>query len=175
MLTPWSIDPLFDSFDQIMFPFPQPLFDHRLTDELQNKVNADFNDALANRPTSLLKRAKAFEVSAPSIKLDVIEEKNKYVVSAEVPGFTKEDLKLSVDENNVLTIRGEKRHEVRDQDPERRYLRLEQSYGSASRSLKLPKGVDASKISAKYDNGILKVDIARIEPPQKNVTSVNIE
>jgi HSP20 family protein len=93
---------------------------------------------------------------APAI--DVFEKGDKLVVKAEVPGMKEDDIHVSV-EGDMLTIRGEKKteSEVKEED----YYRSERSYGSFFRSVALPSTVDASKIEADYENGVLEVTLPK--------------
>ena len=89
---------------------------------------------------------------APAI--EVFEKGDKFVVKAEVPGMTEKDIDVSV-VGDTLSIRGERKaeSEVNDDD----YYCCERSYGSFLRSIALPSTVDAKKIEASYDNGVLEV------------------
>lgn len=93
---------------------------------------------------------------APAI--DVFERGDKLVVKAEVPGMKEDDIHVSV-EGDMLTVRGEKKteSEVKEED----YYRSERSYGSFFRSVALPSTVDASKIEADYENGVLEVTLPK--------------
>ena len=93
---------------------------------------------------------------APAI--DVFEKGDKFVVKAEVPGMKEDDIHVSV-EGDVLTIKGEKKTELEVKEED--YYRSERSYGSFFRSIALPSTVDASKIEADYDNGVLEVSIPK--------------
>lgn len=93
---------------------------------------------------------------APAV--DVFEKGDKLVVKAEVPGMKEDDIHVSV-EGDMLTIRGEKKteSEVKNED----YYRCERSYGSFLRSVALPSTVDASKIEADYEDGVLEVTLPK--------------
>ena len=91
-------------------------------------------------------------------KVDVSETKDAVVVKAEVPGMEAKDLQASLQEN-VLTITGEKKQEKEDKDE--RYHRVERSYGSFTRSMRLPAGVDAGKVNAAFKNGVLTVTLPK--------------
>lgn len=93
---------------------------------------------------------------APAI--DVFEKGDKLVVKAEVPVMKEDDIHVSV-EGDMLTIRGEKKteSEVKEED----YYRSERSYGSFFRSVALPSTVDASKIEADFENGVLEVTLPK--------------
>ena len=105
----------------------------------------------------------------PSI--DVFEKEDKYVVRAELPGIKDEDVDISV-VGDTLTIKGERKveTEVKEED----YHCCERSYGSFFRSMALPSNVDANKIEASYDDGVLEVSLpkaAEIKPKKISVST----
>jgi HSP20 family protein len=91
---------------------------------------------------------------------DVFEDANTVKIVAELPGVKSEDVKLSL-ENNLLTIRGEKKQES-EQRTDRAH-RYERSYGSFERAFMLPNTVDGDKIWAEYRNGVLTVTLPKAE------------
>jgi HSP20 family protein len=105
----------------------------------------------------------------PSI--DMFEKNGKFVVKAEIPGMNQEDISVSVD-GDVLNIKGEKKSEkeVKKED----YYQSECTYGSFSRSIPIPGSVDAGKITAEYEDGVLEVTMpkaAGVEPKKVSVSS----
>jgi len=100
--------------------------------------------------------------SSLSPRLDVAELKNKYEIKAELPGIDEEDLNLSY-EDGLLTISGEKKTE--NEEKEKGYYLKECSYGSFSRSVRLPENIAEDKIEAKFKKGVLTIDI-----PKKEIT-----
>lgn len=94
----------------------------------------------------------------PSI--DIYENKDQIVVEAELPGMSREDFDLSI-ENNVLTLRGERRFEKKDEGDN--YHRVERSYGSFTRSFTLPQTVTGETANAEYKNGVLRVTLPKRE------------
>jgi HSP20 family protein len=98
------------------------------------------------------------EVRVP--RLDVIDRENEVVLRAEVPGVKKEDLEVTI-HGDLLTIRGEVKREAGEEEGEYRWR--ERSYGSFSRSVPLPAGVDADKIKVTFKNGILEILLPRTE------------
>src|SRR6266542_2604583 len=95
---------------------------------------------------------------APS--MDVSETKEALIVKAEVPGLDPQDIQISLQEQ-FLTIKGEKKVE--------RYHRVERSYGAFARSVRLQVGVDGSKVTAAFKNGLLTVTLPKT-PAAKGTT-----
>jgi HSP20 family protein len=91
---------------------------------------------------------------------DVFEDKDAVKIVAELPGVQPEDVKLSL-ENNLLTIRGEKKQEAEERSE--RVHRYERSYGTFERAFVLPSTVDGDKISAQYQNGVLTILVPKAE------------
>lgn len=94
----------------------------------------------------------------PSV--DIYENKDHIVLEAELPGMKREDFDLSI-ENNVITLRGERRFEKQDEGDN--YHRVERSYGSFTRSFTLPQTVQADSVAAEYRNGVLRVKMPKRE------------
>ena len=97
--------------------------------------------------------------TVPSVNIK--ENADAFNVEMAVPGFDKEDFKIALD-HNVLTISSEKKVENETKEGER-FTRHEYSYQSFSRSFTLPEAANGDKISAKYENGILNVEIPKRE------------
>jgi len=95
---------------------------------------------------------------APSV--DIYENKDQIVLEAELPGMKQEDFDLSI-ENNVLTLRGERKFEKTDETDN--YHRVERSYGAFTRSFTLPQTVSAEGANAEYNNGVLRVTLPKRE------------
>ena len=95
---------------------------------------------------------------SPSV--DIYENKDQIVLEAELPGMKREDFDLSV-ENNVITLRGE-RHFEKKEDTDN-YHRVERAYGSFTRSFTLPNTVTGEGASADYRNGVLRVTLPKRE------------
>ena len=101
---------------------------------------------------------------APS--MDISETKDSLVAKVEAPGMDQRDIQISLQEN-LLTIKGEKKQEKEEKDE--RYHRVERSYGSFTRSVRLPIGVDPSKVTASFKNGLLTVTMPKT-PAAKGTT-----
>jgi HSP20 family protein len=91
-------------------------------------------------------------------QLDVKETDKEIVVEAELPGIDEKDVSLAL-QDGVLTIRGEKKHEV--DEAKENYRIMERRYGSFQRSLRLPDTVDEDKVEASFNNGVLKVSLPK--------------
>lgn len=103
---------------------------------------------------------------APAI--EVFEKEDKFVVKAELPGMKEEDIDISII-GDTLTIKGERKAESEVKEEE--YYCCECSYGSCSRSIALPSNVDANKIEANYEDGVLEVSLPKApEVKPKKVT-----
>jgi HSP20 family protein len=95
---------------------------------------------------------------SPSV--DIFENKDQIVLEAELPGMSKEDFDLSI-ENNVITLRGERNFEKKEEADN--YHRVERSYGAFTRSFTLPQTVSAEGATAEYQNGVLRVTLPKRE------------
>ena len=96
----------------------------------------------------------------PMPAANVSETDNEYKIELAIPGFKKEEVKVNL-ENDVLTISAENKEEKEENN--KKFTRKEFSYGSFTRSFLLPKAANAEKINAKYEDGMLKLEIAKKE------------
>lgn len=119
-----------------------------------NHMFADFETTL-ERPSSLL-------------AVDVQENDSEFVITADLPGVSKEDIKVKVSPENVLTISAE-RHSESDKT-EGNFHRVERSYGSFARSFKLPEHVDVPAIVAKSADGVLTLTVPKLEEVKADKT-----
>lgn len=94
----------------------------------------------------------------PSV--DVSETEKEYLIKAELPEVKREDVKVSAEEG-VLTIQGERKQEKEEKG--KKFHRIERSYGAFERSFTLPDGVDESKVTADFKEGILNVHLPKTE------------
>jgi HSP20 family protein len=99
-------------------------------------------------------------LSAWAPAVDIAEHDDAYTVKMELPGVNKDEVKITL-ESNILTIRGEKKHE-KDTKKEN-YHRIERIYGSFERSFTLPTTVKSDKIDAAYNNGVLQITLPKAE------------
>lgn len=93
------------------------------------------------------------------IKVDVKESDKAYTVQAEVPGVSKDEIHVNLD-NNVVTLRAEVKQQDRQSQGEK-VLRTERYYGAVSRSFQLPQEIDAAQARARYDSGVLTLTLPK--------------
>jgi HSP20 family protein len=105
-------------------------------------------------------------------KVDIYEADKKYNVILELPGLNKEDVTISINEENVLTVKGEKKSES-DLD-KRTFHRYERAFGTFERKFTLPENVDRDDIKAKFENGLLNIEIAQKEPEKPQEINISI-
>ena len=91
-------------------------------------------------------------------RVDISETDHEFIIKAEIPEVGKEDLKVTVD-NNVLTIRGERKQEKEEKD--KKFHRVERYYGTFARSFTLPENVDQAKIEASFKDGMLNLRLPK--------------
>ena len=119
---------------------------------LRDEINRLFESPFSNG------NSDGFNAWSPA--LDLYEDKDNLVLRAEVPGMKKEDIDISLHENTV-TISGERRDEKKYEGSET--ARDERFFGRFTRTLQLPKVVDATKVKAAYKDGILTVTLPKAE------------
>jgi HSP20 family protein len=108
----------------------------------------------------------------PNLDLDLYEEKDQIVVKAEMPGFTKDDIQISI-ADNALTIKGEKKKE--EEDSGKDYYRSERVYGAFTRILALPAEINPDKVQATFKNGVLEIRLPKSEDAKKKEIKVKVQ
>ena len=134
---------------------------------MQDEMNRLFDDFFG-RP--LVRTEWTEGVWSPHV--DISETKDDVVIKAEMPGMTKDDIKISI-HDNVLTLKGEKKQEK--EEKEANYHRIERSHGSFCRSFALPTSVKADKVKASYKDGVLNITLPKTEEAKPKEIPVNIE
>lgn len=105
----------------------------------------------------------------PSV--DISETDIAYLIKAEIPGVKKEDVKVTI-EDGMLTIQGERKQEKEEKD--KKFHRIERSYGSFMRSFRVPDDADESGVRAEFKDGLLNVTLSKTAKSRSNAVNVAI-
>ena len=132
--------------------------------QLQSRVNRVFQEAHAGQD-------EGFATASFVPPVDIYETEQSVVLKVEVPGVEQKDLDIRI-ENNTITIRGERRFEK--EVKEENFHRVERRYGSFQRSFTLPNTVNSENVTADYENGLLKVTLAKRAEAKPKQIKVNV-
>ncbi|MBM2815183.1 MAG: molecular chaperone [Ignavibacteria bacterium] len=113
-----------------------------------------------------------FEVGGFAPRVDITEDETNIRIYAEMSGLTKEDVKVSINDENALIIKGMKKQP--DKKDNVNFIRNERTFGEFSRSFLLPQNVDKNSIAAKFENGLLEITLTKIQPEKPKEYEVNI-
>src|SRR2546430_17595423 len=120
---------------------------------LQDRMNRLFRD-----PRGPEGQDESLTTTAFAPPVDVYEDEHNITLKIEVPGIDEKDIDVRI-ENNTLTVHGERKFEK--EEKEENFRRVERQYGSFTRSFTLPSSVDPGQVSADYDKGVLKINLAK--------------
>ena len=112
-----------------------------------------------------------FGQRTPAMKTDIRETENAYILESDLPGFSREDIHAEI-KDGYLTIRAE--HKSENEDKSESYLRRERSYGSFSRTFDLD-GIDAEAITASFKNGVLTLELPKMQTKVEEARRVEIK
>ena len=122
---------------------------------LQREIDSIFDGFFPTRPTG-----DNGDASVWTPRLDLTETDDAYFVHLDLPGLKKDDLEINF-EDGTLSISGERRAEATDEN--RRFVRVERSYGRFFRAFSLPQAVDVEKIEAHFEDGVLEITVPKTE------------
>jgi HSP20 family protein len=134
---------------------------------IQNEMNRLFN-TFFDQPASGGSSQAAGRRWIPA--MDLVETGDHYVLRADLPGVAEEDVTVQL-EDNILTIAGQRGVE---HAPKEGYYRLERAFGSFSRSLTLPDGVDPDQVAARFTRGVLEITIPKPEQKKPRRVQINL-
>ena len=132
---------------------------------LQDRMNRLFRETQGNSQDESL-TSSSF---APAV--DVYEDEHNVTLKIEVPGIDEKDIDVRV-ENNTLTVHGERK--IEKEEKEENYRRVERQYGSFTRTFNLPPTVDAEKVQADYDKGVLRITLPKKAEAKPKQIKVNV-
>lgn len=105
-------------------------------------------------------------------RTDILDQGDKYLLRADIPGFNKEDININI-QGDQLTVTAEHKEETSD-NSNKNYIRRERRYGALSRSFDI-EGIDANKISACYNNGVLELELPKVVEVTPEAKTVEIK
>src|SRR5436309_10417831 len=120
---------------------------------MQDRMNRLFRESYSPEGPEEALTTTSF---APPV--DIYEDEHNITLKIEVPGIDEKDIDVRI-ENNTLTVHGERK--IEKEEKEENFRRVERQYGSFTRSFTLPSSVDSGQVSAHYDNGVLKIKMAK--------------
>jgi len=138
----------------------------REVSSLQRRLNSLFDDYSRQQGEGTPASIGSF---VPAV--DIYEDEHKVALSLEVPGIAQNDLDVQI-ENNTLTVRGERK--FASNQKEENFHRIERRYGSFVRSFTLPSTIDTASVNAHYDNGVLRIDLAKKAETRPKQVKINI-
>ena len=141
----------------------------RELNSLQSEMNRLFNTFFDTPTTTGGNGGGAARRWVPS--MDLVETDEHFVLRADLPGLTEADVSIEL-EDNVLTVAGERKAE--HEEKQEGFYRMERSFGQFRRSLTLPEGVDADKIAATFDKGVLEVRIPKPEERKPRRVAIQV-
>jgi HSP20 family protein len=132
---------------------------------MQDEINRMLGE-FASAPEGEMRTPKVYPAA------DIAENKDSFVITAELPGLKKEDVKVTL-QNNILTISGEKKMESEQKG--QTYHRVERSFGTFFRTFELPIPVDSGKIQADFKDGILSISMPKVEEAKPREIAINVK
>ena len=153
-----------------MMAFDPPLFS--ALQHMLAAAAADDSDKSVSAPTrTYVSDAKAM-AATPA---DVMEYSNSYAFVIDMPGLKSGDIKVQVEDDNVLVISGERRRQEEEKEGAAKYVRMERRVGKFMRKFVLPENANTDKISAVCQDGVLTVTVEKLPPPEPKKPKTNIE
>jgi HSP20 family protein len=134
---------------------------------MQREMNRMFDSFFNNT-----EQGEDYALAAWTPAVDIAEHDDQYIVKMELPGVSKEEVKITL-ESNILTIRGEKKQEK--ETKKENYHRVERSYGSFQRSFTLPTTVKSDRIDASFKDGILNISMPKAEEAKPKQIEVKVK
>jgi HSP20 family protein len=107
-------------------------------------------------------------------RVDISEDEKNIYLYAELPGLKKEDVKVTINEENVLMLKGEKKREEKTEAEDKSYIKLERTFGAFTRSFILPNNVKTDSINAKFEHGVLNLTLEKVEPKKPKEIEISL-
>lgn len=140
--------------------------------DLRHEIDDLFDNVMRGLPSGALPRAFGRNWRALTPEVDVGETEGALTITAELPGMDEGDVEVTLSDD-VLTIKGEKREESEEKGKE--FHITERRYGSFQRSFRLPENIDAGKIDAAFDKGVLTVRVPKSAKATSKVKKISVK
>jgi HSP20 family protein len=144
----------------------EPFREFSTLQDRMNRMNRLFRESYSPEVPGEALTSTSF---APPV--DIYEDEHNITLKLEVPGINEKDIDVQI-QGNTLTVRGERNFEK--EEKEENFCRIERQYGSFTRSFTLPGSVDPGHVSADYDKGVLKINLAKKADATPKQIKVNI-
>ena len=144
----------------------EPLREFSTMQDRMNRMNRLFRESYSPEGPEEALTTTSF---APPV--DIYEDEHNIVLKIEVPGIDEKDIDVLI-ENTTLTVHGERR--IEKEEKEENFRRVERQYGEFNRSFTLPSTVDLAQVSARYDKGVLKINLAKKAEAKPKQIKVNV-
>ena len=144
----------------------EPFREFSTMQDRMNRMNRLFRESYSPEGPEEALTTTSF---APPV--DIYEDEHTITLKMEVPGIDEKDIDVRI-ENNTLTVHGERK--IEKEEKEENFRRVERQYGSFTRSFTLPSSVDTGQVSAHYDKGVLKINLAKKAEAKPKQIKVNV-
>ena len=144
----------------------EPLREFSAMQDRMNRMNRLFHESYSPEGPEEALTTTSF---APPV--DIYEDEHNITLKLEVPGIDEKDIDVRV-EGNTLTVHGERK--IEKEEKEENFRRVERQYGSFTRSFTRPSSVDPAQVSANYDKGVLKINLAKKAEAKPKQIKVNV-
>jgi len=144
----------------------EPFREFSTMQDRMNRMNRLFRESYSPEVPEEALTTTSF---APPV--DIYEDEHTISLKLEVPGIDEKDIDVRI-ENNTLTVHGERKFEK--EEKEENFRRVERQYGSFTRSFTLPSSIDTGQVSAHYEKGVLKINLAKKAEAKPKQIKVNV-
>jgi HSP20 family protein len=144
----------------------EPFREFSTMQDRMNRMNRLFRESYSPEGPEEALTTTSF---APPV--DIYEDEHNVILKLEVPGIDEKDIDVRID-NNTLTVHGERK--IEKEEKEENFRRVERQYGSFTRSFTLPSSVDPQQVSADYNQGVLKIKLAKKAEAKPKQIKVNV-
>src|SRR5258707_10879998 len=144
----------------------EPLREFSTMQDRMNRMNRLFRDSYSTEGPE-----EALTTTSYAPPVDIYEDEHNIILKLEVPGIDEKDIDVHI-ENTTLTVHGERR--IEKEEKEENYRRVERQYGEFTRSFTLPSSVDPGQVTAHYDKGVLKINLAKKAEAKPKQIKVNV-